>query len=88
MALLIAGAAAGVAVGQQCARRPLPLLPAVAKVAVAAVLAAAVMALLGYAGGGQLGNFGAVGVDHATFGPAVFLWFFVVGLTTVLMAGA
>jgi Family of unknown function (DUF6350) len=87
VALLIAGAAAGVALGQQCARRPLPLLPAVAKVAVAAVLAAAVMALLGYAGGGQLGNFGAVGVDDATFGPAVFLWFFVVGLTTVLMAG-
>jgi Family of unknown function (DUF6350) len=87
VALLIVGAAAGVAVGQQCARRPLPLLPAIAKLAVAALLAAAVMALLGYAGGGQLGNFGAVGVDQATFGPAVFLWFFLVGGATVVMAG-
>lgn len=87
VALLIVGAAAAVALGQQCARAPLPLLPALAKVLVAAVLAAAVMALLGYAGGGQLGNFGAVGVDQATFGPAVFLWFFLVGTTTVVMAG-
>lgn len=87
VALLIVGAAAAVALGQQCARVPLPLVPAVAKVLVAAVLAAAVMALLGYAGGGQLGNFGAVGVDQATFGPAVFLWFFLVGTTTVVMAG-
>ncbi|CAN5216222.1 DUF6350 family protein [soil metagenome] len=87
VALLIVGAAAGVALGQQCARHPLPLLPAVVKVAVAALLAAAAMALLGHAGGGQLGNFGEVGVDQATFGPAVFLWFFAVGTTTVLMAG-
>ena len=45
------------------------------------------MALLGYAGGGQLGNFGDVGVDQSTFGPAVFFWFFVVGGLTVVMAG-
>ena len=38
-------------------------------------MAALVMALLGYAGGGRLGNFGDVGVDQTTFGPAVFLWF-------------
>ncbi|MET0901153.1 MAG: DUF6350 family protein [Mycobacterium sp.] len=87
VALLIVGAAAGVAVGQQCARQPLPLLPALGKVTVASALAAGVMALLGYAGGGQLGNFGSVGVDQATFGPAVFLWFFGVGTTTVVMAG-
>lgn len=86
VALLIVGAAAGVVVGQQCARHALPLLPALAKLAVAAVLSALVMALLGYAGGGQLGNFGAIGVDQATFGPAVFLWFFVVGGVTVMMA--
>jgi hypothetical protein len=87
VALLIVGAAAGVAVGQQCARRPLPLLPALGKVTVASALAAGVLALVGYAGGGQLGNFGSVGVDQATFGPAVFLWFFGVGTATVVMAG-
>jgi hypothetical protein len=87
VALLIIGAAAGVVVGQQCARRPLPVVQAVPKLAVAAVLAAAAMAVLGYAGGGQLGNFGAVGVDQATFAPAVFLWFFLVGAVTVGMSG-
>ena len=45
------------------------------------------MALLGYAGGGELGNFGHVGVDQATFGPAVFLWFVGIGGLTVAMAG-
>jgi hypothetical protein len=45
------------------------------------------MALLGFAGGGQLGNFGDVGVDQSTFGPAVFLWFFVIGALTVLLTG-
>ncbi|WP_245906544.1 cell division protein PerM [Mycolicibacterium palauense] len=87
VALLIIGAAAAVAVGQQCARRPLPLLPALAKLAAAALLGATAMALLGYAAGGQLGNFGAVGVDQATYGPAVFLWFFVIGALTVSMSG-
>ena len=79
VALLIVGAASGVAVGQQCARRPLPLPAALAKLAVAAALSAATMALLGYASGGQLGNFGDVGVDQTTFAPGVFFWFFVVG---------
>jgi hypothetical protein len=45
------------------------------------------MALLGYAGSGQLGNFGDVGIDQGTFGLAVFLWFAVVGAITVAMAG-
>jgi hypothetical protein len=45
------------------------------------------MALLGYAGGGRLGNFGAVGVDQATFGPAAFLWFAGIGALTVAMSG-
>lgn len=87
VALLIVGASSAVAVGQQCARRPLPILAAMGKVVVAALLAAATMALLGYAGGGQLGNFGDVGVDQDTFGFAVFLWFAVVGAITVAMAG-
>jgi hypothetical protein len=87
VALLIVGASSGVAVGQQCARRPLPLVPAMAKLLVAAVGAALTMALLGYAGGGQLGNFGGVGVDQSTFGIAVFLWFAVIGAITVVMAG-
>jgi Family of unknown function (DUF6350) len=87
VALLIVGAASGVAVGQQCARRRLPVLQATAKLAVAAALAATVMALLGLAGGGQLGNFGGVGVDQSTFGPATFLWFFLVGAVTVAMSG-
>ena len=87
VALLIAGAASAVAVGQPCARRPLPIGPAAAKVAVAAGLAALVMALLGHVSGGRLGNFGAVGVDQVTFGPAVFLWFLGIGGLTVAMAG-
>ncbi|MGV0852066.1 cell division protein PerM [Mycolicibacterium phlei] len=87
VALLIIGAASAVAVGQQCARRPLPIGPAMAKVVAAAALAAVTMAVLGHAGGGRLGNFGDVGVDQATFGPAVFLWFAGIGALTVVMAG-
>jgi hypothetical protein len=87
VALLIVAAAAGVVVGQQCARRPLTLLPALGKLTISAVAAAAAMALLGYAGGGELGNFGHLGVDQATFGPAVFLWFLGIGGLTVAMAG-
>lgn len=87
VALLIVAAAAAVALGQQCARRPLPILPALAKLVVAAVVAAGTMALLGYAGGGRLGNFGEVGVDQATFAPAVFLWFAGIGGLTVAMSG-
>jgi hypothetical protein len=87
VALLIVGASAGVAVGQQCARRPLPIGPAMAKLVTAAVMAALTMALLGYAAGGQLGNFGDVGTDQGTFGFAVFLWFAVVGAITVAMTG-
>jgi len=45
------------------------------------------MALLGYAGGGRLGNFGDVGVDQVTFAPAVFLWFAGIGALTVAMSG-
>jgi hypothetical protein len=87
VALLIVAAASAVAVGQQCARRPATLPFALAKVLVAAALAALTMALLGYAGGGRLGNFGDVGVDQATFGPAVFLWFAVIGTLTSVMSG-
>jgi Family of unknown function (DUF6350) len=87
VALLIVAAASAVAVGQQCARRPLPPLAALGKLVVAAALAALTMALLGHAGGGRLGNFGDVGVDQATFGPAVFLWFAGIGALTVAMSG-
>lgn len=87
VALLIIGAASGVAVGQQCARRALPLIPAVAKLLVAAVVAALVMTLLGYGGGGKLGNFGDVGVDHSAMFLGVLFWFTVVGAVTVVMAG-
>ena len=87
VALLIIGAASGVAVGQQCARRALPLLPALAKVLAAAFIAAVAMAVTSWAGGGQLGNFGDVGVDQLTFGPAVFCWFAAIGALTVVMIG-
>ena len=87
VALLIIGAMSGVAVGQQCARRPLPLIPAVAKLLVAAVVAALLMTLLGYGGGGQLGNFGDVGVDHSAMFLGVLFWFTVVGAITVVMTG-
>jgi hypothetical protein len=87
VALLIAAAASAVAVGQQCARRPEPLPAAAAKLVAASALAAVVMALLGHAGGGRLGNFGVVGVDQSTFGPAVFVWFVGIGAVTVVMTG-
>jgi hypothetical protein len=87
VALLIAAAAAAVAVGQQCARRPVPLPSAAGKLVAASAIAGLVMALLGAAGGGRLGNFGVVGVDQTTFGPAVFLWFLVIGALTVVMSG-
>ncbi|AFM18967.1 hypothetical protein Mycch_4252 [Mycolicibacterium chubuense NBB4] len=87
VALMIVAAVSAVALGQQCARRRLPLLSALAKVVVAALLAAATMALLGFAGGGPLGNFGDVGVDQATFAPAAFLWFAGIGGLTVVMSG-
>ncbi|WP_459797546.1 cell division protein PerM, partial [Mycobacterium riyadhense] len=87
VALLIVGASSGVAVGQQCARRALPIVPATAKLLVAAAAAALVMGLLGYGGGGQLGNFGDVGVDEGAMVIGVFFWFAVVGWVTVLMTG-
>ena len=34
-----------------------------------------------------MGNFGQVGIEQLTFGPGVFLWFFVVGAVTVAMSG-
>lgn len=87
VALLIIGASAGVAVGQQCARRALPPLAATAKLLVAAVAGALLMSLLAYAGSGQLGNFGHVGVDQGSLLIGVFFWFTVVGGVTVVMAG-
>jgi len=87
VALLIAGAASGVALGQQCALRPLPLPAAAAKLMAAALLAAVGLAALALAGSGELGNFGSVGVDQATFGPAAFLWFSVIGGLTVALTG-
>ncbi|WP_223163928.1 cell division protein PerM [Mycobacterium simiae] len=87
VALLIVGASSGVAVGQQCARRPLPILPATAKLVVAAVAGALIMVLLGYAGGGRLGNFGSVGVDVGALFVGVLFWFTLVGWLTVVMAG-
>ncbi|AKS32654.1 DUF6350 family protein [Mycolicibacterium goodii] len=87
VALLIVGAASAVALGQQCAARPLTAFAALAKLVVAAFIAAATMALLGHAGSGRLGNFGHVGVDQSTFGPAVFLWFVGIGGLTVVMSG-
>lgn len=87
VALLIVAAVSAVALGQQCSRRAAPWPTAAAKLAVAALVAALTMALLGYAGGGRLGNFGDVGVDQVTFGPAVFLWFLSIGGLTVVMAG-
>lgn len=87
VALLIIGASSGVAVGQQCARRALPPLAAAAKLLVAAVGGTLVMSLLAYAGSGQLGNFGHVGVDQGALLVGVFLWFAVVGGITVVMSG-
>jgi Family of unknown function (DUF6350) len=87
VALLIVGASSGVAVGQQCARHPLPVVPALAKLLVAAVTGALAMSLVAYAGSGRLGNFGHVGVDQGALVMGVFFWFAVVGWVTVVMAG-
>lgn len=87
VALMIIGAASGVAVGQQCARRPAPWPTAIHKVVAAALLAATFLAIVGKLAGGQLGNFGRLGIDQGTFGPGVFFWFLVIGLLTVFMLG-
>lgn len=87
VALLIVGASSGVAVGQQCARRALPFVAAMAKLLVAAVAGALVMAVLGYGGGGRLGNFGDVGVDEGALVLGVLFWFTFVGWVTVVIAG-
>lgn len=87
VALLIIGASSGVAVGQQCARHPLPLVPALIKLVIAAFVGASVMVLLAYGGGGELGNFGHVGVDLGTMFLGVLFWFTAIGALTVLMAG-
>jgi hypothetical protein len=87
VALLIVGAASGVAVGQQCARHALPLVAAMAKLLVASVAGALVMSLLAYGGSGRLGNFGDVGVDQGALVVGVFFWFTLVGWITVVMAG-
>jgi hypothetical protein len=87
VALLIIGASSGVAVGQQCARHPLPIVPALAKLLVASVAGALAMSLLAYAGSGRLGNFGHVGVDQGALMIGVFFWFALVGSITVGMAG-
>lgn len=87
VALLIIGASSGVALGQQCARRALTLVPAIGKLLVAATAGALAMSLLGYAGSGQLGNFGHVGVDQGALLVGVLFWFTVVGGVTVVMTG-
>ncbi|OBI02691.1 hypothetical protein A5679_17795 [Mycobacterium scrofulaceum] len=87
VALLIIGASSGVAVGQQCARRALPLLPAMGKLLVASVAGALAMCLLAYGGSGRLGNFGDVGVDQGALLIGVFFWFSVVGGITLVMSG-
>ncbi|MGD1252662.1 DUF6350 family protein [Mycobacterium seoulense] len=87
VALLIIGASSGVAVGQQCARRALPLIPAMAKLLVASVVGALAMSLLAYGGSGRLGNFGDVGVDQGALLIGVFFWFSVVGGITLVMTG-
>ncbi|MDT5147017.1 MAG: hypothetical protein QOC58_1662 [Mycobacterium sp.] len=87
VALLIVGASSGVAVGQQCARRALPLVPATAKLLVASAVGAATMSLLTYGGSGRLGNFGEVGVDQGALVVGVFFWFAAVGWATVFTAG-
>jgi hypothetical protein len=87
VALLIVGASSGVAVGQQCARRPLPLVAAMAKLLVASLAGALTMSLVAYGGSGRLGNFGDVGVDQGALVVGVFFWFAFVGWVTVVMTG-
>lgn len=87
VALLIVGASSGVAVGQQCARHALPLVPATAKLLVASVAGTLVMSLLAFGASGRLGNFGEVGVDQGTLAVGVSFWFTVIGWITVVMAG-
>ncbi len=67
--------------------RPLPFVAAMAKLLVAAVAGALVMAVLGYGGGGRLGNFGDVGVDEGALVLGVLFWFTFIGWVTVVIAG-
>ena len=75
VALLIVGASSGVAVGQQCARYPLPLIPAMGKLLAAVGGRGAGDVAARIRRSGRLGNFGEVGVDQCALLVGVFFWF-------------
>nr|WP_246045218.1 DUF6350 family protein [Rhodococcus oryzae] len=84
-ALLLIPAALGIQLGRDCAHRAGGRAVAVRKVLVAAAAAALALGLLGFAAGGELGSFGTVGVDLATFTGLSFAWFAVFGSLTALV---
>ncbi|MFG1783604.1 DUF6350 family protein [Rhodococcus oryzae] len=84
-ALLLIPAVLGIQLGRDCAHRAGGPAVAVRKVLVAAAAAALALGLLGFAAGGELGSFGTVGVDLATFTGLSFAWFAVFGSLTALV---
>lgn len=57
------------------------------KLLVVVVVGVLVMVVLGYGGGGWLGNFGDVGVDEGVLVLGVFFWFMFVGWVMVVIVG-
>ncbi|MFC7448243.1 DUF6350 family protein [Rhodococcus daqingensis] len=84
-ALLVIPAVLGVQLGRDCAHRAGGLSVAIRKVLLAAAAAALALGLLGFAAGGELGSFGTVGVDLATFTGLSFAWLAVFGSLTALV---
>lgn len=79
LALLTVPAAIGVMLGRDCARGVTSSLEAAQRATVAAVAVALGLGLLAFAGGGNLGSFGTVGVDLPVFVGLVFAWLGLLG---------
>lgn len=79
LALLTVPAAIGVMLGRDCARGVSSSLEAAQRATVAAVAVATGLGLLAFAGGGDLGSFGTVGVDLPAFVGLVFAWLGLLG---------
>ncbi|TQF74065.1 hypothetical protein FK531_05260 [Rhodococcus spelaei] len=82
---LVIPAVLGAFLGRDCARRAGSVREAVQSALVGAAAVAVVFAALGFAAGGNLGTFGTVGVNVATFAGLTFGWLAVFGAVTAAL---
>ncbi|MFC9786643.1 DUF6350 family protein [Rhodococcus sp. NPDC127528] len=82
---LVIPAVLGAFLGRDCARRAGSVLEAVQSALVGAAAVAVVFTALGFVAGGNLGTFGTVGVDLATFAGLTFGWLGVFGAATAAL---